>query len=107
MRGRRRLGKGIARAAALRHPFEHDRRLDSPPDGGSLQLEKTDKVPLYARAGIGEVWVVDVPHTLVEVYRGPSATGYRTRATVQLGGMVSPAAFPDVVLQTAEIFDSE
>ena len=73
----------------------------------SLKFDKTAKVPLYARAGIREVWVVNVPDTLVEVYRDPTPTGYRTQRTVQIGGTVSPLAFPDVVLKTSDISSEE
>lgn len=40
------------------------------------------KVPRYARAGIAEVWVVDLPARAVDVYRQPAADAYRdtTRA---------------------------
>lgn len=73
----------------------------------SLELDKVEKVPLYAQAGIQEVWVVDVPHSRVEVYRDPTPAGYGLQLTVKPGSTVSPAAFPDVVLSASEIFDAE
>jgi Uma2 family endonuclease len=99
----------------LLKPRRYRRALPGPGDvlllievaDSSLQMDKSDKVPLYAQAGIPEVWVVDVPHTLVEVYRDPTPTGYATQTTVKLGGTVSPVLFPDVVLKTSELFDSE
>jgi Uma2 family endonuclease len=33
-------------------------------------------VSLYARAGIPEVWLVDLEGQVIEVYRKPSAEGY-------------------------------
>ncbi|HEV7405050.1 MAG TPA: Uma2 family endonuclease [Chthoniobacteraceae bacterium] len=99
----------------LLQPRRHNRALPGPKDvyllievaDSSLQMDKTKKVPLYAQAGIPEVWVVDVPHALVEVYRDPTAAGYATRTIGRLGGTVSPASFPDVVLKTSEIFAQE
>lgn len=99
----------------LLQPGRYRRALPGPKDvfllievaDSSLQMDKTEKVPLYAQAGIPEVWIVDVPHTLVEIYRDPTPAGYATRAMVKLGGTVSPASFPDVVLRTSEIFAEE
>lgn len=34
------------------------------------------KVPLYARAGIPEVWIVDLREGCIDVYRGPAAGEY-------------------------------
>ena len=34
-------------------------------------------------------------------------SAHATHAIVKLGGTVSPAAFPDVVLKTSEMFDME
>jgi Uma2 family endonuclease len=34
-------------------------------------------VPRYARAGIAEVWVVDLPARAIDVYRQPSGDAYR------------------------------
>lgn len=45
----------------------------------SLEHDRTNKIPLYARAGIGEVWLVDLDGRVVDVYRNPSAEGYLLR----------------------------
>jgi Uma2 family endonuclease len=43
----------------------------------SLRYDRLVKVPLYAAAGIREVWIVDVEGGLIEAHRepGPRATG--------------------------------
>ena len=57
----------------------------------SLAYDRGVKVPLYARAGVGEVWVVDVRQGVVEVYRGPEEGGYRGVSVVRRGDEVALA----------------
>jgi Uma2 family endonuclease len=56
------------------------------------------KLPLYGRAGVPEVWIVDLPGEVVEVHRRPTPSGYAQVERVGRGGTVAPAAFPDIVL---------
>jgi Uma2 family endonuclease len=64
----------------------------------SYRYDRRVKLPLYARSGVSEMWIVDLTHDIVELHRDRQADGYATTATVGRGGMVSPAAFPDVVI---------
>ncbi len=43
----------------------------------SGEYDRGVKVPLYARAGIPEVWVVDLGSGVVDVYRQPAVEGYQ------------------------------
>jgi Uma2 family endonuclease len=61
------------------------------------------KLPLYARAGIVEVWIVDFAADVVEVHREPRAAGYASSQRIGRGGSVAPAAFPDIVFRADEI----
>jgi Uma2 family endonuclease len=69
----------------------------------SARYDRGVKLPLYARAGISEVWIVDFTADVVEVYRKPRASGYAASQRVGRGGSVAPAAFPDLVLSADEI----
>ncbi|MBK8491072.1 MAG: Uma2 family endonuclease [Saprospirales bacterium] len=42
----------------------------------SLAKDRTIKLPLYAKAGIPETWIVDLEKEQVEVYREPGPQGY-------------------------------
>lgn len=64
----------------------------------SYRYDRRVKLPLYARAGISEMWIVALEHDRVEVFRQPTASEYAWSDTVGLGGSVAPAAFPDIVL---------
>ena len=60
----------------------------------SAAYDRDMKVPLYAEAGVPEVWVVDVAEAGIEVYREPAPEGYRVRQVVRRGQHLAPEAFP-------------
>ncbi len=64
----------------------------------SYRYDRRVKLPLYARSGVPELWIVDLTHDIVEMYRDRQTDGYATTTRVERGGVVSPAAFPDVVI---------
>jgi Uma2 family endonuclease len=66
-------------------------------------FDRRVKLPLYARAGIAEYWIVDLEAGIVEVFRGPGPEGYAERAEFRPGDSVAPAAFPDAVLSLGDI----
>lgn len=70
----------------------------------SYRFDRDVKLPLYARAGIPETWIIDLTHDAVEVYREPTAGGYAVSERVALGGRVAPTALPDVVLAVDDAF---
>jgi Uma2 family endonuclease len=61
----------------------------------SVAFHRRVKMPLYARSGIPEYWLIDLNRETVTVYRDPGPAGYRTRRVVQRGERLGPAAFPD------------
>ncbi len=69
----------------------------------SLNYDRTVKVPLYARAGIEEVWLVNLAGREIEVYREPTAAGYRVMRRLFPGDKAVPLAFPGVEFAVDEI----
>ena len=70
----------------------------------SLRYDRDVKVPLYARHGVPEVWVVDLEGEQVVVYRGPRPEGgYRFAEAYGRGARVAPQAFPDLELVVDEV----
>ncbi len=61
------------------------------------------KSVLYGRAGIIELWIVDIGAELVEVYRNPSINGYESVQQFRRGESISPIAFPDLVISVDAI----
>jgi Uma2 family endonuclease len=64
------------------------------------------KVPLYARCGITEVWVVDVNERAIHVFRDPGPAGYGTSFTARPGQSVACVAVPEASLEVAELFSA-
>jgi len=57
------------------HPEASDTLLAIEVADTSLRLDRRVKIPLYARAGIGEAWLVDLTTSRLEVYREPRVEG--------------------------------
>ena len=64
----------------------------------TVEYDRDVKIPLYARAGIPEAWLVDLIQRVIEVYRDPSENGYRETRVLHYGDPLSPQAFPDFEL---------
>jgi Uma2 family endonuclease len=58
--------------------------------GSTLDYDRDVKRPLYARAGIPEVWTVNLETQQIEVHRDPEGDAYRTRHLVGLDDTVRP-----------------
>lgn len=70
----------------------------------SLATDRQTKIPLYAIAGIPEVWLEDLTKSRVTVYRDPVEGEYQSVHTVGPGDTVAPLALPDLVVRYEDIF---
>jgi Uma2 family endonuclease len=61
----------------------------------SLAMDRNRKSKAYARTGIGEYWIVDLQHGVLEVRRNPRGDVYETITIVRRGESVAPEAFPN------------
>jgi Uma2 family endonuclease len=63
----------------------------------SAVTDRQDKLPLYARAGIQEVWLVDLGEERIEVCQEPWTDGsYRVRRFSRRGERVNLPTFPGI-----------
>jgi Uma2 family endonuclease len=69
----------------------------------SLDYDREEKLPAYGRAGVAEVWIVNLIDPTIEVYRGPHFTGYGSKAIVRAGDTIAPLAFPDAAVDVGEL----
>jgi Uma2 family endonuclease len=60
----------------------------------SLAYDRDVKVPLYARCGIPEVWLVDLAGRSIVVYRRPGQESYGEVQTRRQGDLLAPQALP-------------
>lgn len=70
----------------------------------SLDYDMTTKATLYAAAGIGEYWVIDLVARAVVVFLDPVAGRYDTRTTHRAGRPLEARACPGATLDPAELF---
>ncbi len=69
----------------------------------SLSYDRGRKLHAYARAGIPEVWIVNLSDEAIEIYREPGLAGYGFTETRRAGQKVSPLAFPDVQVDISSL----
>jgi len=84
-------------------PQPSDVRLLVEVSDSALTYDRRTKIPLYARAGIMEVWMVMIDSNRVEVYRDPGATGYADVRSPEPGERFSSLAFPDTPVTLADL----
>jgi Uma2 family endonuclease len=70
----------------------------------TLRYDRDTKVPLYARAGIPEVWLLDLAGQRLEIYRRPSPEGYREIHYPAPAESIAPVLLPELVLSVASLF---
>jgi Uma2 family endonuclease len=91
------------RRYATAHPGAADVLLLVEVAETSLVYDQRTKAAVYAAVGIREVWVVNLPDRVLEVYRDPGPPGYRDRQTYDLDARVAPLAFPELELAVADL----
>ena len=63
-----------------RHPQPEDVFLLVEVSDSSLAIDVEKKLPLYGRAGVAEVWIVNLEEGTIEVYREGRFNGYASKA---------------------------
>jgi Uma2 family endonuclease len=86
-----------------RHPIPDDVLLVVEVADSTLEHDRKVKAPLYAAAGIPELWIVNLKDRCAEVYRRQEDGAYRDVTTVVPDGVLSPLAFPDLTIRCAEV----
>jgi Uma2 family endonuclease len=86
-----------------RHPRPDDVVLLIEVSDKTLRYDRGVKLPIYARSGIPEVWIVDIENDAIHVYRGPDANKYTITETKRRGESVSPAAFPTFIVTVNDL----
>ena len=86
-----------------RHPQPADVFLLIEVSDTTLEADQTEKIPAYGRAGVAEVWIVNLNELTIEVYREPHFTGYGSKTVLRAGGQAAPRAFPDATVDVAEL----
>ena len=86
-----------------RHPRPADVYLVIEVADSSLEYDRQVKAPLYAKAGIVEYWIVNIPEQKIEIYRQLLNGKYTQRVTVSPGEVATCEAI-EFSLEVGEIF---
>ncbi len=83
---------------AIAHPRPEDVFLAVEVMDSTHRKDRGVKLPLYAKAGLPETWLADLPGLQLEVHRKPVEGVYSERLILRPGQSVAPEAFPELVL---------
>jgi Uma2 family endonuclease len=87
------------------HPTAEDVFLVVEVADTSEGYDREEKVPVYARSAIPEVWLVSLPKQRVEVYTEPVAGIYRNVRYALGGDVLIPHQLPNVHIAVDDIFE--
>ena len=65
----------------------------------TLDIDRKIKLPLYARAGIGEYWIINLKDRVFEAYRSPAGDGYDETTTHQAKERLALSLAPEIIVQ--------
>lgn len=71
----------------------------------SLRFDRTVKLPLYAQAGIAEVWIVDLQRRAFDVHRAPADGSYAELTTYGPADSIALALAPDITISLSGVLD--
>ncbi len=86
-----------------RHPRPEETILVVEVADASLRYDRDKKLPLYAEAGIREVWIVNLRDNVVEVHQRPSIGIYQIARVFKPGESVESSVLPDLQLTVNEV----
>jgi hypothetical protein len=79
------------------HPTPRDVLLVIEVCETSGEFDRRVKLPLYAKAGIPEVWLIDAAQEQIEVYHAPSVQGYGETQTLTRGQTLRAQLIPELI----------
>lgn len=86
-----------------RHPRPAETLLVIEVSDSTLKYDKNTKLPLYANAGIPELWIVNIPNNTVEVHQNPRGLVYHLIKVFSLGETVQSSILPEISISVDEI----
>jgi len=69
----------------------------------SIRYDRGPKLALYAKYGVGEVWIEDLNTDTLLVFRDRRPKGYATELALTPGDSISALEFPDLILSVSDL----
>jgi Uma2 family endonuclease len=92
---------------ASAHPAPEDVLLVVEVAETSLRYDRTVKIPLYARRGIPEAWLVDLATATIDVLTHPSPQGYQHSRRAERNGSLTSPTFPATTFSVRDVLGDE
>jgi Uma2 family endonuclease len=81
------------------HPRAEDVLLVIEVADSSVRYDRERKLPLYARYGIPEIWLIDIPARAIWIHRAPENGAYRNSSRLGPPYRISPSMLDGVELE--------
>ena len=94
---------GMPENYSSRHPRAEDLRRVAEVSDTTLRADLLVKALLYARAGIPEYWIIDLPGRQVHVHTEPIDGNYACVTVHGADAAIAVAAFPDRPLRVSDL----
>lgn len=91
--------------AAKRHPACADWVMEI--SDSTLSLDRNKKARVYAQAGIGDYWILNMQKKRLEVRRQPTEEGYSSLTLLSPEQSLSMLAFPEIELKVADLLGDD
>lgn len=73
----------------------------------TIDYDRRRKLPLYARAGVAEVWIVDINGKAIEVYREPGGGQYARSLVLRTGESTAPLLIPELTITVDDVLGTK
>ncbi|MDT4897104.1 MAG: hypothetical protein QOH25_2181 [Acidobacteriota bacterium] len=87
------------------HPTPADVLLIIEVADSTVESDRSYKIPLYAKVGIPEAWIVNLPDEKIELYTEPAGDVYQTSQTFKRGEEVQAHGVADLRVNVADVLD--
>ena len=71
----------------------------------TVDYDRLVKVPLYAKAGIREVWVINLPAEQIEIYAEPAGGKYQIIKQIKRGEEAQSHSIPELVMSADTVLE--
>ena len=86
-------------------PIEADTLLVIEVSDSTWRYDRQRKVPLHARHGIPEVWIVDLPGSTLHLFRDLSGETYADVSSTKAPGLVALPGIPGASVDLSALFE--
>jgi Uma2 family endonuclease len=85
------------------HPTSEDILLIIEVADTSVDYDRHVKIPMYARALIAEVWLIDLTQDVIELYQQPENGAFKQISIIRRGQALASAMLPSLQLNADDI----